>query len=145
MNARWRSPLPVVAAPLIAVALACAQPQANEQSLRDSFVERIAGTAAVTDFSRDGSELEFSGPAPSGEGQGGTAAWRVVIDSALVEPNELDDAMPYVGRISADWYANGQVVEFLGNMSALPPDFLDRGLGQECWAFWMQAEDRWDW
>ena len=141
MNARWRLAVPVITAMLAA----CVQPQADEQSLRDSFVERIAGTASVTDFSREGSELDFSGPAPSGEGQGGAAEWRVVIDSVLVEPNEFDDAMPHIGRITAQWYADGQVVEFLGNMSALPDDFLDRGLGQECWAYWVEAEARWDW
>jgi len=36
-------------------------------------------------------------------------------------------------------------VEYLGSMTALPQEFLDRGVGQECWAYWLAAEKRWDW
>ena len=66
-------------------------------------------------------------------------------DTSLVEPNLFDEAMPYQGRITSEWTANGEVVEYLGNMTALPGEFLDRGLGQECWAYWVEAESRWDW
>ena len=83
----------------------------------------------------------FSGP----DDEGGTAAWRVRIDTTLVEPNEFDEAMPYRGRITSEWYADGKLVEWLGNMTALPDEFLDRGLGQECWAYWVEADRRWDW
>ena len=95
----------------------------------------------MTDFTRDGDELNFSGP----DRQGGTASWRVRIDTSLVEPNEFDDDLPYQGRVTSEWYANGEIVEYLGNMTALPREFLDRGLGQECWAYWVEAEGRWDW
>ena len=63
----------------------------------------------------------------------------------LVEPNEFDDGISYQGHITSDWYANGEIVEFLGTMSALPTEFLDRGVAQECWAYWMEADLRWDW
>ena len=138
MTRRWLQ----IASLAVAVALAgCARAQADEESLRASFAERISSSRFVSDFARDGDELTFSGP----DGEGGTAAWRVRIDSALLEPNELDDAMPYQGRITSDWYANGEIVEYLGTMSALPEEFLDRGVAQECWAYWVEAERRWDW
>ena len=137
MRRRW-----IRIAPLAALVLvACARPQADEVSLRDSFAQRIAGSSFVTNFASDGAELTFSGP----DGAGGTAAWRVRIDSSLVEPDQYDDERPFQGRITSEWYANGQVVEYLGNMTAIPQEFLDRGLGQECWAYWMEAERRWDW
>ena len=72
----------------------CAGAQADEESLRDSFAERIATTTLVTDFERAGDEITFSGP----DGEGAAAAWRVRIDTTLVEPNEFDEAMPYQGR-----------------------------------------------
>ena len=56
-----------------------------------------------------------------------------MIDTTLVEANEFDDAMPYTGRITSDWYVDGEIVEYLGNMTALPQDIQDRGLAQECW------------
>ena len=127
---------------VLAVALSqCAAPQADDEGLRASFAEQIATSAFVTDFTRDGDELNFSGP----DRQGGTASWRVRIDTSLVEPNEFDDDLPYQGRVTSEWYANGEIVEYLGNMTALPREFLDRGLGQECWAYWVEAEGRWDW
>jgi hypothetical protein len=126
---------------MVAVLAGCVRAQADDESLRDSFAERIATSRFVTEFARDGGELTFSGP----DGVGGTAAWRVRIDTSLVEPNEFDDVMPYQGRITSEWQANGEVVEYLGTMTALPQEFLDRGLGQECWAYWVEAERRWDW
>ena len=138
MVRRWLQITPFV----LAVALSqCAAAQADDESLRASFAERIATSVFVTDFTRDGDELSFSGP----NTQGGTASWRVRIDTSLVEPNEFDEDMPYQGRVTSEWYANGEIVEYLGNMTALPREFLDRGLGQECWAYWVEAEGRWDW
>ena len=133
----------ILAVGLVAVgALAgCARVEANEESLRDSFAERIATSDFVADFSRDGDELTFTGP----DSEGGTAAWRVLIDTSLVEPRMFDEAMPFEGRVTSEWHVNGEIVEYLGTMTALPKKFLDRGLGQECWAFWMEAERRWDW
>lgn len=127
--------------PLAALVLVtCARPQADEGSLRDSFAQRIAASSFVTNFASDGAVLTFSGP----DGTGGIAVWRVRIDSSLVEPN-FNGELPYQGRITSAWYANGKVVEYLGNMTAIPTEFLDRGLGQECWAYWVEAERRWDW
>ena len=138
MRRRW---LGVASLMATAATAGCAGAQANEESLRDSFAEQIATTTLVTDFERVGDEITFSGP----DNEGGTAAWRVRIDTTLVEPNEFDEAMPYQGRITSEWYADGELVEWLGNMTALPDEFLDRGLGQECWAYWVEAERRWDW
>ena len=138
MVRRWLQITPFV----LAVALSqCAPAQADDESLRDSFAEQIATSVFVTDFTRDGDELSFSGP----DTQGGTASWRVRIDTSLVEPNQFDEDLPYQGRVTSEWYANGEIVEYLGNMTALPREFLDRGLGQECWAYWVEVEGRWDW
>lgn len=120
---------------------ACAAATADDASLRDSFAERIAGTDEVSDLQRAGDELTFTGP----DGAGETTSWRVVIDTTLVEPNEFDEEMPWVGRLTATWYADGEEVEWLDTMTALPSEFLDRGLAQECWANWVEAERRWDW
>jgi len=122
-------------------ALGCAQAQADEESLRNSFAERIATSTFVSDFTREGAELRFSGP----DGDGGTAAWLVRIETSLVEPNEFDDASPFVGRILSEWVKDGEVAEFLGNMTAIPREFQDRGLAQECWAYWVAADRAWDW
>ena len=138
MTRRWLQVVPLIAV----VALGgCARAQADEESLRDSFAEQIATSSFVTDFARDGDELRFSSP----DDAGSTIRWRVRIDSLLVEPKEFDEAMPYVGRITSEWYADGEIVEYLGTMTALPQKFQDRGLGQECWAYWVEAERRWDW
>ena len=124
-----------------AVTVGCAQPQADDAGLRDSFADRISESSFVSDFTREGDELSFSGP----DGDGGSAEWGVRIETSLVEPNLFDETMPYQGRITSEWTANGELVEYLGNMTALPKEFLDRGLGQECWAYWVEAESRWDW
>ena len=131
----WRS----VGLLMVVAFVGCAQ--ADDESLRNSFAERIGTSDFVSDFSRDGDEITFSGPGR----EGGMAEWRVVIDTSLIEPNEFDDAMPYVGRITSEWYADGEIVEYLGTMTALPTEILDRGLAQECHAYWVEAEKRWDW
>lgn len=119
----------------------CAQPQADDESLRGSFAERISTSDFVTNFSREDDDLSFSGP----DGKGGSAEWRVRIETSLVEPTQFNEAMPYQGRVTSEWTANGELVEYLGNMTALPKEFLDRGVAQECWAYWVKAENRWDW
>ena len=136
MSGRWQL------GSLVAIAaVGCAQPQADEESLRNSFAEQIATSSFVSDFAREGDELSFSGP----DGEGGTATWHVRIETSLVEPNEFDDANPFQGRILSEWQKDGEIVEYLGNMTALPKEFLDRGVAQECWAYWAGAERRWDW
>jgi hypothetical protein len=144
MVSRWLG----IASLVGAAALGCTEPQADEDilradedSLRASFAERIETSSFVEDFTHDGDELSFSGP----DGEGGTAAWVVRIETSLVEPVELDDEMPFQGRILSEWKKDGEVAPFLGNMTAVPKAFQDRGLAQECWAFWIAAERRWDW
>ena len=127
---------------ILVIALAhCAAAQADEESLRDSFAEQIATSSFVADFARGGNKLTFSGPDADNQ----PAEWRVLITSALVEPNLFDDEMPYQGHITSEWYANGHLVEYVGSVTALPTAYLDRGIGQECWAYWVEAEQSWDW
>ena len=109
-------------------------------SLRDSFADQIAGVATVSDFERDGDELTFTGP----DGSGGEVAWRVTIDSAVVQPWE-DESLPYRGVVLSSWYAGGELVQPAGSISNLPPDFLDTGIAQDCWGLWDAAERRWTW
>ena len=123
------------------VTVGCTQPQADEDSLRASFAERIASSDFIDAFSREGDELSFSGP----DGNGGTATWSVRIETAVVEPNEFDETSPFQGRVVSEWRQDGEIVEYLGTMTALPTAFLDRGIAQECWAYWIEAEHHWDW
>ena len=141
MRGPWLSIASLITVVVAITSAGCARAQADEETLRASFAERIAETDLVTDFARDGDELTFAGP----DGKGGTAAWLVRIDTTLVEPNEFDEDMPYQGRVTSEWRADGELVEYLGTMTALPKEFLDSGLGQECWAYWVEAERRWDW
>ena len=116
--------------------------QPGEANLRDSFVAQITSVDGVRDVARDGDELTFSGP----DGRGGTAGWRVRIDSAAVEPGPGEGA-PSEGHIVSTWWRDGEEVEYLGTMSALPNAFLDppTGVGQECWALWDTASNAWSW
>ena len=139
MTRGWFRMWPVLA---MVVALAqCAGAQADDVSLRDSFADQIADSSFVSDFSRDGDEFTFSGP----DAEDQPAAWRVKITSSFVEPKLFDEEMPFQGRIATEWYVDDELVEYLGTMTALPKKFLDRGVGQECWAYWVEAEGRWDW
>jgi hypothetical protein len=126
---------------LASAAAGCAQAQADDASLRESFAERIADTEGVVGFERNGDEITFTGP----DGGGGTASWRITIDTSLVEPDDFNEEMPFVGRVTSQWHKDGELVEWLDTTTALPQFFLDRGLAQECWAYWIAAESRWDW
>ena len=130
MTRRWVQAATFIAAYTF---VGCTSIQPNNESLLNSFTDQIA--------SRDGNELRFHGP----NGKGGEAAWLVRIETVLVEPNEFDPVAPYYGRITSEWIADGTVVEYLNSMTALPQEFLDRGVAQECWAYWLAAERRWDW
>ena len=95
---------------------------------------------AVSGFERDGNEMTFSGP----DGSGGETAWRVSIDSAVVQPWD-DESLPYRGVVLSSWYAGGELVQPAGSISNLPSDFLDAGIAQDCWGLWDAAERRWTW
>ena len=112
----------------------------DADNLRDSFADRIAGIAAVTGFERDGDEMTFSGP----DGSGGEIAWRVRIDSAVVQPRD-EESLPYQGVVLSSWYAGGELIQPAGSISNLPSDFLDAGIAQDCWGLWDAAGRRWTW
>ena len=137
----WQPVCVLVSAVVGTLTPGCAEVEADEEGLRRSFADRIATSSFVSDFAEDDGEFAFLGP----DGRGSTTTWQVRIESSLVEPNELDESMSYQGRITSEWRVDGKVVEFLGNMTALPQEFLDRGLAQECWAFWIEPDARWDW
>jgi hypothetical protein len=104
---------------LAAIALAIAVPACgdgapDEAGLRESFAQQVAANKFITDFRGDGDELTFSGPGADG----GTAKWRVHIDSATIEPND-DEAQPIKGTVKSSWYSDGARVEPSGNRSNL--------------------------
>jgi len=125
---------------------ACAVPPEavppGHANLRDSFVAQITSVDGVRAVAREGDGLTFSGP----DGRGGTASWRVRIDSAVVEPGPGEGASPQ-GHIVSTWWRDGDEVEYLGAMTALPDVFLDPpiGVGQECWAIWDTTSRTWGW
>jgi hypothetical protein len=112
----------------------------DEASLRESFARQLAANGFVKDFQRNGDELTFTAPGA----EGGTAKWRVQIDSAVIEPNDAE-AQPYKGTVKSSWYSDGQPVRPSGGESNLPFELLSTGLSQDCWAFWDSAAGRWAW
>jgi hypothetical protein len=108
--------------------------------LRESFAAQVASVSFVRDFKASGDELTFSGPFETEQ----NAQWRIHIDSAVVEPQD-DDEQPFKGTIKSSWYVNGRLIEPQGTDSGLPAEFLDKGLGQDCWAFWEKTTKRWGW
>jgi hypothetical protein len=126
---------------LIAAAFAAACSSAPpEQGLRDSFAQQLGANKFVKDFQRNGDEMTFTGPGP----EGGTAKWRVHIDSAVVEPNE-DQKNPYKGTIKSSWFADGQKIEPRATQSNLPYELTANGIAQECYALWDPAGRKWGW
>jgi hypothetical protein len=119
---------------------ACGKP--GPDSLKDSFARQLSSNEFVRDFERSGDELTFSAPGA----EGGTAKWRVRIDSAVVEANaENPDTLPYKGAVKSSWYSDGQPVQPSGRESNLPIELMSNGLSQDCWAFWDKAAGRWTW
>ena len=101
MTCRWQQ----VRLLIMVVALSgCVQARADDESCATRSRSGFATSSFVTDFSRDADELTFSAP----DGAGGSTSWRVRIDTSLVEPIEFDEAMPYQGRITSEWKANGR-------------------------------------
>ncbi len=117
---------------------ACGKPGVD--GLRDSFAQQVASNRFVRDFQRQGDDLLFSGPS----GDGSDAKWRIHIDSAVIEPNN-DEKQPYKGTVKSSWYVNDQPVLPRGRDSNLPIELLDKGVSQDCWAFWEPQTKRWGW
>jgi hypothetical protein len=120
--------------------LACSGSTPSEDSLRDSFAAQLAANTFLRDVKRDGNEVAFSGPGALG----GTAAWRVVIETAVIEPYD-DASRPYKGTVISSWYSDGARVQPSGRESNLPVELTSNGLAQECWALWNTASERWEW
>jgi hypothetical protein len=131
-----------IAAGLIAAAAlqAACSGQPGEQGLRDSFAQQLGTNRFIKDYQRSGDEMTFVGPGP----EGGTAKWRVHIDSAVIEPND-DESMPYKGTVKSSWFADGQKIEPSATRPTLPFEVSSNGISQDCWAFWNAAEEKWDW
>jgi hypothetical protein len=129
-------------APLILVLLAsaCGDGTPSASDLRDSFAAQLAANRFVSNVQPDGDAIMFSGLAADGR----VGAWRVVIDSAKVEPNN-DPSLPYKGTITSSWYSDGKLVQPSGRQSNLPVELTSNGLAQECWALWNSASARWEW
>ncbi len=145
MHACLRAPLAVTSILLLAACTDAPRqaerpPEPDADGLRASFAAQIAAVDGVGDVAGDGTELAFSGP----DGAGGQVAWQVRIDSAVVAAQD-DPEYPYRGNILSSWYADGEAVVPVGNISHLPSDFLNAGIAQDCWGLWSAAESRWTW
>jgi hypothetical protein len=125
---------------LVLLASACGDGTPSADDLRDSFAAQLAANRFVSNVQPDGDTITFSGPVADGR----VGAWRIVIDSAEVEPNG-DPSLPYKGTITSSWYSDGQVVRPSGRESNLPVELTSNGLAQECWALWNSAAGRWEW
>jgi hypothetical protein len=132
--------LQLTAIVLAVVMAACGGSAPSESSLRDSFAQQVGSNKFIKDFQRNGDELTFSGPGADG----GTAKWRVQIESAVIEPTK-DEKQPYKGTVKSAWYSDGRRVEPKGNRSNLPTELMSNGISQDCWAFWEKPSSRWSW
>jgi hypothetical protein len=130
--------LQAIALAVAVAASACSKPDTG--SLRESFAQQMASNRFIKDFRRNADELTFSGPGA----EGGTATWRIQIESAVIEPN-ADEAQPYKGIVKSAWYSDGQRVVPTGTRSNLPVELQSNGLSQDCWALWDKAAGRWGW
>jgi hypothetical protein len=126
----------------IAAAVACGGGPPAVDGLKDSFAQQLSANKFVEDFARNGDELTFTGPGA----EGGTAKWRVQIDSAVVEENpDQADTRPFKGTVKSSWFSDGQPVVPSGRRSNLPIELTSNGLAQECFALWDKASERWGW
>jgi hypothetical protein len=126
----------------IATAVACGGGPPGADGLKESFAQQVAANQFVKDFARTGDELTFSGPGA----EGGSAKWRVHIDSADVAANtDKLDVHPFKGTVKSSWFADGQQIKQAGAKSNLPFELISNGVSQECWALWDKATGRWGW
>jgi hypothetical protein len=137
---RSRMVLAVAVAASMAASMACRGSEPDEQNLRDSFAEQVASVGFVKSFERRGDELTFRAPYEANT----EVAWRVRIDSATVEPND-DERQPFKGTVKSSWYADGRLIEPRDSYSDLPSDFLDKGIAQDCYAYWDGDSRKWSW
>ena len=136
---RKRQLMMLVGMALVAAMMAaCGKP--DDAGLRDSFAAHMAANKFLKDVQREGDEMTFTGAGA----EGGTAKWRVHIDSSAIEPND-DEAKPYKGTINSSWYSDGQIVLPSGGESNLPLELMANELSQVCWAFWNKTTKKWEW
>ena len=128
----------LVVAVVAAGCAAAVEPTAD--NLRASFAAQIDSIESVSGVERTGDSLTFA----ETQADGAEVQWRVVIDSAAVEPPAVDGA-PIQGNVLSSWYADGELIEPLGSMSRLPEAFLEAGIAQDCWALWDAEAGRWGW
>lgn len=133
-----RSLLALVAALAWLPAACSSAPDA--QGLRDSFARQLGANKFVEKLERNGDDITFTAPGADG----GTASWKVHIDSAVIEPND-DPELPFKGTVKSSWFSNGEPVTALGRQSNLPVELTSNGLGQDCWALWDPKSQTWGW
>jgi hypothetical protein len=119
---------------------ACGDGSPSASGLRDSFAAQLAANPFVRDVQPKDDTITFSAPAADGR----IGRWRIVIDSAKVEPNN-DPSLPYKGTVTSSWYSDGELVRSSGRQSNLPVELTSNGLAQDCWALWNSASERWEW
>jgi hypothetical protein len=125
---------------VLAVAVCACSSKPSDAGLRDAFAAQLEANRAVKDFQRNGDDMTFTGPTL----QGGTAKWRVHLDSTTIEDTG-DERAPYKGTVKSSWFADGQQVKPQGRESNLADDLISNGLAQECWALWDPAAKKWGW
>ena len=126
---------------VVAVAAGCAAAvEPGPDNLRASFAAQIDSIESVSGVEHTGDTLTFT----EMQADGTEVRWRVVIDSAAVEPPAVEGA-PTQGNVVSSWYADGELIEPLGSMSRLPDAFLNAGIAQDCWALWDADAGRWGW
>ena len=118
----------------------CGSGAFSEEGLIESFAQQIASIEFVRDFERQENQVTFAR-----EDAGGLdVRWRVQIETTVIEPYD-DAATPHRGIVRSAWYADDRLVTNTETTSRLPAWILDTGLSQDCWAFWVEETQQWDW
>lgn len=137
---RTRS-LPLLLLSIIVPLAGCSAGEPSVDSLLDSFAAQISSVEFVHDFVRDGDDITFLRP----DGSGMDVEYAVHIDSALVEPNEGDDAAPWRGLVESTWRIDGRIITPSASVSNLPMWIDEAGIAQECWGLWDAGSGEWGW